>query len=257
MVIFTDNSLSFAGLISMGKSSGSGFIYRSEKFVYLITAKHVLYDKQGLLWDNNMEILFQSFNDPSKNSRCIIDLKLNVPTYHKSGDVAVIQLGKVDNISADGTIKFSENIGVEFIDELIFTPIAAVEKLLVRFKKLSVGSDIYIIAYPTSLGILSSPQIDNSQPLLRKGIIANFNHHLSTIILDCPVYQGNSGAPVIQVINHTLQIVGIISQYVPYQQTWINYRDQITNVEHMNSGYSIATTIDDMLELISQSEITK
>ncbi len=64
-----------------------------------------------------------------------------------------------------------------------------------------VSNDIFLYGYPSSLGLKQSPQFDYNKPLLRKGIIASVNKTQGTIILDCPVYYGNSGGPVVQVIN--------------------------------------------------------
>ena len=81
------------------------------------------------------------------------------------------------------------------------------------------GNDVYVLGYPSSIGIQQAPQIDYSAPLLRKGIVAGINRSSGTIVLDCLVFQGNSGGPVLQVthqgfITH-FTVIGVVSQYVP------------------------------------------
>lgn len=56
--------------------------------------------------------------------------------------------------------------------------------------------------------------------------------------------------------NTKFRIIGIVSQFVPFKETWINITHKISNLEISNSGYSIVTPIDPVLELLRQDKKT-
>jgi hypothetical protein len=66
-------------------------------------------------------------------------------------------------------------------------------------------------------------------------------------------FHGNSGGPVLEVIRHgfqnQFQVVGVVSQYVPVAETWINTTQSYFNLQLYNSGYSIAEPMDFVIEL--------
>jgi hypothetical protein len=81
--------------------------------------------------------------------------------------------------------------------------------------------------------------------LLRKGIIAGKNDVLKAIILDCPIFYGNSGGLVIEVETMSLgninyKAIGLITNFIPYNKIWLQ-----------NSGYSIVVPMDFVEELIT------
>ena len=124
-----------------------------------------------------------------------------------------------------------------------------------KYNEIIIGNDIYTFGFPTSIGIRKIPQIDYNIPLIRKGIIAGKNNSNSTIIIDCPVYQGNSGGPVVMVSKFGITgteftIIGIVSAWIPYEEVWVNTRTMQTNSELSNSGYSVVVPIDKVLEMI-------
>ena len=99
------------------------------------------------------------------------------------------------------------------------------------------------------------PQINIEIPLLRKGIISGFNRKQKTIIIDCPVHPGNSGGPVVMVThieNGTtlFSIIGIMTQWIPYEQVWTNSKTGQKKSEFTNSGYSVVVPIDRILEIL-------
>ncbi len=116
------------------------------------------------------------------------------------------------------------------------------------------GDDIYVFGYPSSIGLQQAPQIDYNSPLIRRGIIAGLHDATSTIVLDCMTFHGNSGGPVLEVTRQGLvtnfRIIGVISQYVPVLETWVNVSQSYPNSQLYNSGYSIAEPIDPVLELV-------
>ena len=112
-----------------------------------------------------------------------------------------------------------------------------------------------MFGYPTSLSLVPNPKIDFQRPLLRKGIVAGENPAQHSLILDCPAYQGDSGGPILEVDPESpfethFKIIGVMSSFVPFADTWINQHFGYTNTTLQNSGYSIATPMDFVLELI-------
>lgn len=114
-----------------------------------------------------------------------------------------------------------------------------------------VGNDVVLYGYPTSLGLQQIPQIDPLRPLLRKGIVAAKSLQRHSIMLDCPAYFGNSGGPVFEIDRTLTQIsfrlIGVVTTYVPFIAT-----DARTFMMQTNSGYSVATPIDAVLQFVGQ-----
>lgn len=80
--------------------------------------------------------------------------------------------------------------------------------------------------------------------------MAGVNLALHSIILDCPVYPGNSGGPVIEIdqagaLSRRYMIIGIVDQYVPYADGGRTFTIMA------NSGYSIIIPMDFVLELVN------
>ncbi len=254
-----DKALSISVLISLGNSNGSGFMYQSENFIYLITAKHVLYEESGNLRKNDIVIACQ-MTDVNDDSITRIEIKLDLikSVPHRKADIAVIQIGKIIE-SENHTTKVKYIKGVERLTRGSSKPAVTSRNQIGLIKDVLISNDIYVFGYPTSLGLQNINQFDKNKPLIRKGIIANTNFRTNTIILDCPVYGGNSGGPVLQVVDvngeKEFKLVGVISQYIPYVQIWRNIRERIDHEEHLNSGYSVATSMDPVLELIDKIEV--
>ena len=125
-----------------------------------------------------------------------------------------------------------------------------------RFDEVLTANTVYVFGYPTSLGMKEIPQIDPLRPLLRSGIIGGTNPSRKTIILDCPAYPGNSGGPVLEVehvdlLNQRFRVIGVVSQFVPFAETWVNVTHKYQNLTVSNSGYAVAVSMDPVLELIS------
>jgi hypothetical protein len=99
------------------------------------------------------------------------------------------------------------------------------------------------------------PQIDPFKPLLRKGIVAGINDSRGVLILDCPSYHGNSGAPVItkeiQGLNVIFNLIGIQTEVVPFvEKLEQNTLSGSTTMTPGNSGYSVAEPMDAILDLV-------
>ena len=108
---------------------------------------------------------------------------------------------------------------------------------------MDVGNEVFVFGYPASITDVN-PWLDVKLPLLRKGIIAGKNESLSAIILDCPIFDGNSGGLALEAEKQDFKIVykaiGVVTNYVPYQKEWTQ-----------NSGYSIVVPMDFVEDLIA------
>jgi hypothetical protein len=86
--------------------------------------------------------------------------------------------------------------------------------------------------------------------------VAGTNPARKTIILDCPSYPGNSGGPVLEVekidpINLRFHVIGVVIQFVPFAETMVNLKSDSKSLAISNSGYTVAVSMDPVLELIS------
>ena len=73
-------------------------------------------------------------------------------------------------------------------------------------------------------------------------------------MLDCPSYQGDSGGPILEVEDDSnvrnFRVIGVMSAFVPFADTWKNEHFNYVNTTLQNSGYSVVTPMDFVLELI-------
>lgn len=262
-------------------STGSGFYVNTGTGVYLVTAKHVLFDERThnlpecgfdpitqkalVCW---IRLLSYS-KDPEDQTRDLLRLDLSVlqkngdVKAHPSRDVAAVRLFSVtkpaDSPPAPGSaqgpapprrILSLPGVTVESMakDGILGVDIGSIKP----FNRVLVGNDVVLFGYPTSLGLKQTPQLDPRRPLLRKGIVAGTDPSNESIVLDCPVYFGNSGGPVLELdrvgfMTH-LVIIGVVSQYVPFVE--VGGSNTVAMQVMANSGYSIATPMDFVLELI-------
>jgi hypothetical protein len=241
--------------------SATGFYYSDSSNFYLVTAKHVFFDTRTNLLNCEKADLISYPRDPYHNSYNLLkcDLKYlldrKLVRYHKQFDVAIAVIGN--------QIKIDSVIWATIYNDAITKPNPknsrtnpfTIENILTS-KDLPVGIEVHIFGYPTSLGIKEMPQLELTQPLLRRGIVAGKNAKLNTIILDCPVYFGNSGGPVVATITNGVYIdyrlIGIVSQFVPFEDKLVSDRFGFTNISVTNSGYSIIAPIEIMLDLIKE-----
>lgn len=239
--------------------TGSGFIISNtaQSKIYLITARHVLCEvkNKSVQFKGDvaeLTIYNQNPNENPENSKIKIDLinsfKAKELIIHNSYDVCAVYLGSKRN----SIISYSKNVTKNKNSILYYQPPSIAKK----YNEVLTGNDIYTFGFPTSIGIKKNPQIDYEIPLLRKGIIAGKNNKLNTIIIDCPVYPGNSGGPVVMVSkfgssSSEFSIIGIVTEWIPYEEMWINSKTGQTNSEVSNSGYAVVVPIDRIFEMIN------
>ncbi|MFI5086944.1 MAG: trypsin-like peptidase domain-containing protein [Terriglobales bacterium] len=273
-----DDNLAYPVLITLSDCSsniasvqGSGFFLDAGSEEYLVTARHIVFNESERVQPGhahpllcNKAELVSSSRDPKdkQKNRIQLDLRLlngaGKVKAHATRDVVVVQIGVVQK-NAGG----EQGVGVlTFIPGAQSASITASGLLDVglstvkRFDEVLTANDVYVFGYPSSIGIQQAPQIDYDSPLLRKGIVAGTNQSNKTIVLDCLTFFGNSGGPVLQAVHVGLAIrfsvIGVISQYVPVTETWMNTTVKYGYIQIHNSGYSIAEPMDGVLELIGK-----
>ncbi|MGO8731864.1 MAG: trypsin-like peptidase domain-containing protein [Terriglobia bacterium] len=254
------DNLSYPVLITLGNgATGSGFFLGNEKAVYLVTAKHVLFNPTtGGLLDPRAELISYS-KDPADSTRNSFAVDLTVLAGdrdirpHPSEDVVVVRVGVISasNPQSSGSPSVSLVPGVMITERArLGITWGDLNSGVKTFDQVIVGNDVVLFGYPTSLALQQLPQLDVHHPLLRKGIVAGTNPATRTLILDCPAYFGNSGGPVVEVDHEgfqtTYKVIGVMNMYVPFVDT--GHAFQMAS----NSGYSIATPMDFVLELVRQ-----
>ncbi|MCJ7600239.1 MAG: serine protease [Desulfobulbaceae bacterium] len=260
-----DDNLAYPVLISLSTgSNGSGFFLNNNDSIYLITASHVLFDEtSGDLKSNQAKLLSYSC-DPKETQRNIIQLDLkmlfesNRIKKHSSEDVTAIYIADA-KVKEGETGEKSLNVvpGVIIIEHAPSGILWGSSENLKSFKDVLTANTIYVFGYPTSIGMKEIPQIDPLRPILRFGIVAGTNPERKTIILDCPSYPGNSGGPVLEVEHFGLaerrfRVIGVVSQFIPFAETWVNVTHKYKNLTISNSGYTIAVSMDPVIELTSK-----
>jgi hypothetical protein len=253
-----DDNLAYPVLVAIpGVEEASGFYLNTPTATYLVTAKHVLFSDNGQLRGPMMTLLSYA-KDPKESgvNRFLVNLaKLNHAgeiKAHSTADVVVVRVAEVLPNTGDSTRVMLQALpGVSTLEVSNSGVLGVAPDAVKKYDDVLIGNDVLLFGYPTSLGIRGSPQLDSRKPLLRKGIVAGLKPDSKSIILDCPVYYGNSGGPVVEVdrnfLKSTFEVIGVVSQFVPFDENLINH----TSLPSLsNSGYSIVTPMDYVLELI-------
>lgn len=256
-----DDNLAYPALIVLGggRWTGSGFLLYSGTHIFFVTAKHVLWDEQGRLKSDQAEIICQS-KDPDDEHTIIFEADLNMLAvskslfHHPEKDVAAFTLGAT-TLNPDGQTYQTHKIpGVTIKQTGTSGVVTVVRESVLMLKDVLVSNDIFLYGYPGSIGLKQSPQFDYNKPLLRKGIVASVNKKQGTIILDCAVYYGNSGGPVVQVTQigdkRRHNVIGVVTQFIPYVENWVNQSNNVVQTETFNSGYSVAVGMDFVFEML-------
>ena len=287
-----DDNLAYPVLINLTDCTsnvtsirGTGFFLNAPSATYLVTARRVLFNEAVRLAPNQprpiqcktAELLSYPRDPKEKElNRFSVDLQsLNQAgrvKAHPTHDVAVVQVAIVvtANPAPAPTVPAatpkaedgSQPRAVEMVPGVTVNQrapsgiLGVGSDVIEKFDQVLTPNDIYVLGYPASIGLQQAPQIDYNTPLLRKGVVAGTNSANKTIVLDCMTFHGNSGGPVLEVIHEGFQsrfrVIGVVSQYVPVAETWVNTTQSYFNMQLYNSGYSIAEPMDPVLELVAQ-----
>lgn len=261
-----DDNLAYPVLITDSDGrSGTGFLLNSSLSIYLVTAMHVLYKvDDGTFRDVDVQLSSCS-RDPAEHDRQILSASLrelheNDHMFaHSSADVAIARITE-----PCGTDEGQRNRLLPEITKISATRAGIVGigmNTVKQYDEILVGNEVIVFGYPTSLGLKHMPQFDYERPLLRSGLVAGLNRQQQTMVLDCPVYPGNSGGPVIEIevgrLECRYRLIGVLTQFVPVEESWLNMTFSYSNITLTNSGYSIAVPMDYVLELVNEAEATK
>lgn len=256
-----DTELSKTVLFESSSNSSSGFIYTDSTDIFFVTAGHSLFKYKEYFPNQNDDILVDTsaiitYYSEKPNLSEKYQLSINLAKLYKKGyikldkenDIAIMKIGSlvfnpnsmirieyplVKFVTTKSKIRMFANFNTEGIEQVVLT------------------RDVFIVGFPKSLGLQKSNSYDFSRPLIRKGIVAGINYDQSTIIIDCASYGGNSGGPVLYIDkNRNIKVIGLITQFLPYEDIWYNPAYKIINREWSNSGYSVVVSMDKILDLI-------
>jgi hypothetical protein len=250
------------------KNLGTGFLYTGKHWTYLVTARHVLTGDptsdiilSGVL---NCSIYWEGQDDSEiLPDTIIIHLKQGCSIYEKNcgvyameRDIVAIKLAHFDShnhfVGLDNSpISHPEPIKIR---TLITERVENVKK----FNEINVLDDVMSCGYPSSLKIIQN-QLDPDLPVWKKCVVAQKNGKRRTIIIDGPVYHGNSGGPVYIADKSSgeAKLIGIAVQYVPYitdvlESSTDSVRVSSTTVAVPNSGYSVVEPIDGLIDIMEK-----
>jgi len=262
-------NLAFPVLLSSGEGgTGSGFFIRNDKGVYLVTAKHVIYkdkvsdDGSTHLRYNKITLTYYS-DAENYTEKQVMSLDLNELDASSNilsdsiNDISAIKLYYKKNVF-DNNLYF--NPGIKIVDDGFAAKsqsAAATFKGGYRsFKDDMISNEVYIFGYPTSIGFRAAKQIEQDKPLIRRGVVAGKNNITNRIIIDCPIFPGNSGGPVLMIEDRPgvkkFLLIGMVDQFVPLIETFVNDVYDYKNHSVSNSGYTVVVPMDFIIDLIAK-----
>ena len=259
------DNLNYPIRIQVANSSGSGFLIKHENDVYLVTAKHVLFSRnineaERVLISNNARIICYP-RTPAGIAEIPRIYNLNIQDLlnsgdlkaHVSKDLVVIKIGSLSVNGENTTLNLVNHVTVvqESGGGLVWYDMVNSRRLA----EVEVTNTVFVLGYPISLSTPEMQQIDYDVPLARKGIVAGKNTRNQTVILDCPVYGGNSGGLVLEINNNIIHLIGVLVQFIPFVEQWENKRfPELKNTNLQNSGYSVALPVDNIFDLVNRIE---
>ncbi|MEM7161575.1 MAG: serine protease [Bacteroidota bacterium] len=260
---FSQDLISLAVLVVMPKKGfGSGVFIMYDKKVFFATARHVLFNMRKIKNSLNFSpktkkikiqyyAIDNDFNDPSEIEIDLQELfKIQKIKLHGKNDVAVMQIGELKG-------KKMELLGPVKLTLGYLNMNLAMESMIRYFDEIETGAETFVIGYPKALGMKHRAQYNFNHPLVRKGIVAGKNNRHKTVVIDCPVYGGNSGGPVFLTEKVIVQektklsfeskkyLIGLVTEYIPY----LNKTNK--SAEHMdNADFGVIVPFDQAMELI-------
>lgn len=239
-------------LLAGRNTTGSGFLFVAPQGVFLVTARHVLFNADGGLMDNRLVVGPQfrpggAPNPPPLTLDLSLLQSLGEVRSHPRLDAAVVRLSRL--------AKAAGGHG-EILDGVLATgnaPIGPWDGLLtagdcLTFAGVREGAGAMLVGFPVSLtAILTTPGAQADIPLLRRGAVAGRYPAGSLIITDIPSLPGNSGGPVAQQTDATgehWKLIGLLSGLLAKQV------GTGANEYEIHTGYSFVVPMDAVLEVI-------
>jgi hypothetical protein len=251
------DNLSYSLLLKLDTgATGSGFIVNTTDKSILVTAKHVLFDSSGGIAGNTLSVTGYSKDIEDGD---VVAYSVQLAQLASAGkvltsatdDVAALVFG---DVAADRSLNLRAGITLQRAPRgcCVGVPISLMKPL----KDVLIANRVFVQGYPSSVGLKHMPQIDPDKPLVRTGIVAGKNVKLNTIILDCEVYPGNSGGPVLELEQdpphgNRTKLIGLVSQYVPFVNQVATAIG--AGVFLNNSGYSVVVPCDPILALLTNT----
>ena len=254
-----DDNLAYPVFVTLGNgATGSGFFLNMPDYTYLVTAKHVLFNNDSLI---SPSAFLLSYPKDLKD-KGTITLKLELTNLESSGnilshldrDVALVRIFQSQKHSGaqEFAVQSLDGVSLNCTAKSGFVGVSPESTKMLD--EVLVANEVITFGYPTSIGLKDIPQLDYQRPLLRKGIVAATYPDRGTVILDCPIYGGNSGGMVMELerqgLKTSYKVIGIVSQFIPYSESWVNTSTRIEHLEILNSGYSVAVGMDSVFDLI-------
>lgn len=181
-----DDNLGYPVLITTSNLTGSGFYLHTDKGIFLVTAKHVIFNPSGKLWSNLIEVRSYTVDPADLNPNILVlDLSLLKPKAHPSRDVAIVQVATSAGQPTAGSqskVTWLPGVLPQAINNNGLVSVA--QDTVSRFDQILVGNDVIVFGYPTSLELKELDQLDPLRPLLRRGLVAGLNTQKRSVVLD-------------------------------------------------------------------------
>lgn len=242
---------------------GTGFIFTSN-WIYIVTAKHVLFNTSGTLNYTAIRVLFYGKTKGKEDLPAIyeIDLEKVLEYGHlrkSDRDIASLKFGQLIGDGRATMVTGIKDVSEISTDTEKGALVQIENKNCFLYDELEETDDVIFFGFPSSLknhsGLYgSNVQFNVKKPLFRKGIIAGKNPDRKTLIVDGESHPGNSGGPVYSWHNERLGFIGLITEYIPYISISKDERDRITNVNIQNSGYSVLEPADEVIKFIQADQ---
>lgn len=111
----SEQQLAYPVLIISESGTGTGFYIWDDSYIYLATAKHVIFNKQGLLKSDEIKLISYPESDTIKGKFAlkINMLKMNVKKNIKWNNESEAALIRIGHIGENSGIKYDEDLIIE------------------------------------------------------------------------------------------------------------------------------------------------
>ena len=196
---------------------------------WLVTAAHVL---------GGLEHIGVKANSPNGKTAQIAKMQTSLFEIHDTLDIAIVPL-----------LRTFPNRGVPFLivgTGEIFEPEQVPDRIFTE------GAQIFVVGFPQLPDFPDTKEhrIDAynppTYPTVKHGYIARISDwlkgHANTIVIDCDIFPGNSGSPVItrqQLYQEKMHYMGMVTNFIPYIDERAGKEVRIPRFPFkQNSGYA-------------------